>query len=245
MSDDQFQFLGSDSEENQSGLSYQKTFQKARVRWKHDMINDWKQETTLIAGPEHTNFAIGDDIMVNDELLSAQVRHEYSLIPNAENLWGFRTGIDILGGRDSTFIQIPDIETEESIFPFISPALYGEATRDIGDLRAIVGLRSDSHFQKGDVFVLPSHREGLSKALLEAAANGMPLITSDVPGCEECIENNGYVVKVNDSNSLRKAIETFIIDPSIIEKFSNNSMEHIKKNYSLEVVAEAYTKLIN
>jgi glycosyltransferase involved in cell wall biosynthesis len=105
--------------------------------------------------------------------------------------------------------------------------------------------KMNEFYQKGDVFVLPSHREGLSKALLEAAANGMPLITSDVPGCEECIENNGYVVKVNDSNSLRKAIETFIIDPSIIKKFSNNSLEHIKKNYSLEVVAEAYTKLIN
>ena len=122
------------------------------------------------------------------------------------------------------------------------PFLQNEFIKYAGNIRHD---KMNEFYQNADVFVLPSHREGLSKALLEAAANGMPLITSDVPGCEECIENNGYVVKVNDSNSLKEAMEAFIIDPSIIEKLSINSRKHVKKNYSLEVVAEAYTKLIN
>lgn len=208
MSDDQFQFLGSDSEENQANLSYQKSFQKARVRWKHDMINDWKQETTLIAGPEDTNISIGDDTEVNFELRSAQLRHEYSLIPNPENLWGFRTGIDILGGRDSTLIQIPDIETEESLFPFISPALYGEVTRDINDFRAIMGLRSDAHIQKGDVFILGiDPRLALRYNLTDNTSFNLGAgVFSQIPATEELDEETGGTADLTIERSYQYAL---------------------------------------
>jgi glycosyltransferase involved in cell wall biosynthesis len=102
-----------------------------------------------------------------------------------------------------------------------------------------------SLYQKFDVFVLPSYSEGLSTVALEAAANGMPLIVTDVPGCAECINNNGFLVKPRDSFSLAKAMELFLKDPNLISDFSKNSIEHIKKNYSIEIMTAAYLELIN
>lgn len=102
-----------------------------------------------------------------------------------------------------------------------------------------------SFYQKFDVFVLPSYREGLSTVALEAAANGMPLVISDTPGCSECFNNNGFLVKPRDSLALAHAMEKFILDPSLIDGFSKNSYEHVKLNYSPKKMAAAYIALIN
>ena len=56
--------------------------------------------------------------------------------------------------------------------------------------------------------VLPSYHEGMSNVLLEAAASGRPLITTDVPGCREAVEDgvSGYLCPPKDANSLYDAM---------------------------------------
>ena len=63
--------------------------------------------------------------------------------------------------------------------------------------------------------VLPSYREGLPRALLEAAASGRAIIASDVPGCREIVRSgeNGLLVPARDSVALADAIGTLIDDP--------------------------------
>jgi len=100
------------------------------------------------------------------------------------------------------------------------------------------------YYQKFDVYILPSHREGLSTAALEAAANGMPLIVTDAPGCIECHNNNGFVVKAKDSEDLARAMRCFIDNPALVKKFSQHSINHIKHNYSTEIMHKAYVKII-
>ena len=46
-----------------------------------------------------------------------------------------------------------------------------------------------SLYQKIDIVVLPSWREGLSKALIESASMGLPIITTDIPGCNDVVDN--------------------------------------------------------
>tara|TARA_B100001109_G_C18855801_1_gene471568 strand:- start:1337 stop:2479 length:1143 start_codon:yes stop_codon:yes gene_type:complete len=101
-----------------------------------------------------------------------------------------------------------------------------------------------SLYQKYDVFVLPSHREGFSTVALEAAANGMPLIITNAPGCIECFNSNGFLIQPKDSSSLEKAMERFIIDPKLIDVFSKKSYEHVKNNYSIAKMAQAYLSLM-
>ena len=60
--------------------------------------------------------------------------------------------------------------------------------------------------------VLPSYHEGMSNVLLEAAASGRPLITSDIPGCREAVEDgvSGYLCPAKDADALYAAMRRFI-----------------------------------
>lgn len=59
-----------------------------------------------------------------------------------------------------------------------------------------------------DIVALPSYREGLPKGLIEAAASGCVLVTTDVPGCREVVthEVDGLLVPVRDGDALARAI---------------------------------------
>ena len=68
-----------------------------------------------------------------------------------------------------------------------------------------LGYRGDiaDLLRDSDVMVFPSYREGLPKSLIEAAASGLPIITTDTTGCKECVDNgiNGYLVPIRELRS--------------------------------------------
>ena len=70
------------------------------------------------------------------------------------------------------------------------------------------GFQSDPlpYYRAADCVVLPSYHEGMSNVLLEAAATGRPVITSDIPGCREAVEDGktGFLCKARDCASLYK-----------------------------------------
>jgi glycosyltransferase involved in cell wall biosynthesis len=70
-------------------------------------------------------------------------------------------------------------------------------------------------FRTIDIVVLPSYREGFPKTLIEAAACGLPLITTDVPGCREVITDGveGLLVPARDGAALAAAIDRLAADP--------------------------------
>lgn len=76
-------------------------------------------------------------------------------------------------------------------------------------------------FRAVDAVVLPSYREGLPKGLTEAAASGLPLVTTDAPGCREVVEHgvNGLLVPVRDGKSLARAIAALQDDPSLRRRY--------------------------
>jgi glycosyltransferase involved in cell wall biosynthesis len=67
-----------------------------------------------------------------------------------------------------------------------------------------------------DVFVLASHREGVPRAAMEAAASGLPVVATDIRGCRQVVEHGvtGLLVPVRDSSALRGAIEALAGDPA-------------------------------
>ena len=70
------------------------------------------------------------------------------------------------------------------------------------------------------IVVLPSYREGVPKVLLEAAACGRAVITTDVPGCRDAIEPNvtGILVPVRDAHSLAYAIQSLLENPTLCKE---------------------------
>jgi len=88
------------------------------------------------------------------------------------------------------------------------------------------------------VYVLPSYREGTPRSVLEAMALGRPVITTDVPGCRETVEEgvNGFLVPAKDSVALADAMEKFILNPEMIVEMGRKSREIAVKKYDVHKV---------
>ncbi len=100
---------------------------------------------------------------------------------------------------------------------------------------------------KVDCVVLPSYREGLSRVLLEASSMSKPIITTDVTGCRDIVDNgvNGYLVKVKNSVELAKAMKK-MLNLSNIELIymGRNGRKKVIENFSEEIVVNKYLSLI-
>ena len=110
-----------------------------------------------------------------------------------------------------------------------------------------LGFREDINnlFKESSIIVLPSYREGFPKVLQEAAACGRPVITSNVAGCRDAIEDNvtGLLVKPRDSTDLAKKIEHLLSDKDLLEKMSWESRKLAEKEFSLDGVVEKHLKI--
>ena len=96
------------------------------------------------------------------------------------------------------------------------------------------------------LFVLPSYYpEGLPKVLLEAAACGVPIITTDHPGCRDAIRNNetGILVPTRDIESLASAIIALISDDSLLRRMSDEARLLAKKSFQVTSVVEEHYAL--
>ena len=99
-------------------------------------------------------------------------------------------------------------------------------------------------YEIASCIVLPSYYpEGQSNVLLEGAASGRPLITTDHPGCREAVNNNitGYLVRKKDQEDLyRKALQIYEMPAEIREKMGLNGRKKIEKEFDRKIVIEAY-----
>ena len=138
-----------------------------------------------------------------------------------------------------------DLENPESI----SLQMYEDLKTD-DDIK-FLGEISHNHmeecFHKNNIFVLPSEREGLPKAATEAATTGMPLILSDVPGCEDCVINNksGKLVNYMDENDLYNAMKCFVDDTNLIYVMGKESAKFAREKFSLTTITKQYFKIIS
>lgn len=95
------------------------------------------------------------------------------------------------------------------------------------------------------VVVLPSYREGMPKVLLEAQALGRPIVTTDVPGCREAIENGktGFLAQVKDEKSLANEIEKLIINDELCLEFSRNARALAEQKFDIEQVIKTHMNI--
>lgn len=100
-----------------------------------------------------------------------------------------------------------------------------------------------SELRQTDIFVLPSYyREGVPRVLLEAAAAGVPVVTTDFPGCREAVVKDvtGYLVTPRDTQELTSAIAQLLDHPQMRAKMGQAGREYIENHFEIGKITSAY-----
>lgn len=135
--------------------------------------------------------------------------------------------IDIVGPLDSN----PSALTGSDIEKLQSEGIvnYHGATSDVRP-----------YLNDCDVFILPSYREGTPKTILEAMAIGRPIVTTDAPGCRECVVDgyNGFLVPVESSIELYNAMIKLIESPELRSTMGDASRQIAESKYDVNIVVK-------
>lgn len=165
--------------------------------------------------------------------IAARMLHDKGIIPLVHAQQKLRAeGMDIrllLAGT-------PDPENRATLSPSemadIS-ALPGVTA--LGQVKDIRTLWAACH-----IAALPSRREGLPKALMEASAAGRPLVATNVPGCREICQDgvNGILVPVDNVDALAAAIQTLAEDAELRAKYGAESRRKVEMDLSADAVGK-------
>lgn len=101
-------------------------------------------------------------------------------------------------------------------------------------------------FAAANVVVLPSsYREGMPKVLLEAAASGRAVVTTDIPGCRDAIVpgKTGVLVPVYDTYALAQAIQRLIEDVDLRREMGREGRLLAEREFSIDKVVAAHLKI--
>jgi len=108
----------------------------------------------------------------------------------------------------------------------------------------LAGYRSDiaRQYAAANIVCLPSYREGLPKGLVEAAACGRAVVTTDVPGCRDAIEPDvtGVLVPVKSAPSLADALQALIEEPERRMRMGKAGRELAERAFSIDRIVEQH-----
>ena len=113
-----------------------------------------------------------------------------------------------------------------------------------------LGVSDDvrEHIASADCIVLPSYREGTPRTLLEAAAMGKPIITTNVVGCKEVVEHgvNGFLCEVKNAQDLALKIkEMLLLSDDQRRLMGENGRLKMEKEFDEKIVIQKYLQAID
>lgn len=98
-------------------------------------------------------------------------------------------------------------------------------------------------YHRASIVCLPSYSEGLAKCLLEAAACGIPIITTDIAGCREAVLDgeSGFLVPVRDAKALARSIMNVVDQRDLLVLMGKKGRGYIIRNFSVNrVINDTY-----
>jgi len=165
----------------------------------------------------------------------------HELLTACRRLWADGHAVELLVAGDL------DAGNRSALSPGELQALGSEQrVRCLGhveDMRAL--------YASVDVVVLPSWREGLSRALIEAAAMERPIITTDVHGCRDVVVHGvcGLLVPPRNAEALRLAIVLLLQQPQLARAFGKAARERVVAEFQVDLVnqrtLEQYHQLLS
>ncbi len=123
------------------------------------------------------------------------------------------------------------------------PSSYLNAWQD-GEYVKWLGHQSNmvELYKECDIVVLPSYREGLPKALIEACAIGRPIVTTNAIGCKDCVDEgiNGFKVPTKSGVLLAEALEKLITDEGLRGKMSLAGRKKAEAEFDVKSVIKKH-----
>ena len=148
---------------------------------------------------------------------------------------GLDAKFQILGPKD---VEHKRGIKEEIIDEWISSNII-EYLGTTEDVRTFIG--------NADCVVLPSYREGTPKSLLEAASSGKPIVTTDVPGCRDVVDDqvNGFLCKMKDPKDLANKLEAMAsLNNDELQKLGLNGRKKVENQFDEQIVIKKYLNTI-
>ena len=145
--------------------------------------------------------------------------------------YGDKVVLDIVGFFEDEYKDVIEKMVEDGIAVFHG---FQEETRP--------------YYVMADCVVLPSYHEGMSNVLLEASAMGRPVITSDISGCREAVEDgkSGYLCEVKNADMLFEKMK-LMADKSVeeIEEMGRSARERMEKLFDKKRIVEQTAEIIS
>ena len=143
-------------------------------------------------------------------------------------------------GVQARFLLVGDPDPENPATLTVSEL---DMIREEGSIE-LLGYRRDISelFRNSNIVVLPSYREGLPRVLVEAAAAGRAVVTTDVPGCRDAIEPGvtGLLAPVRDYEALADVILRLIEDADLRQSMGRAGRRLAEKEFSIEKIVSAH-----
>lgn len=149
--------------------------------------------------------------------------------------------LHVLSDRPDSLLLVAGREGKvtETARRLVSDKEVGHAVRFLGERSDVPDLLCAS-----DLFMLPSYREGLPGAVLEAMALGVPVVASDIPAVREAIpgEDYGYLVPPGDSGMLGSVASSALRERSGSRAKARRARERFDSRFNIQVVADEMTQ---
>jgi len=146
---------------------------------------------------------------------------------------GYQVRFHIVGDgpeRQRVVYTVHDLDLEDAV------VLHGRCSEE-----QVVRL-----LQQSDVFLLSSLSEGISNAVLEAMACGLPIVTTECGGMREAVTDGveGFVVPVRDPTAMAEALIRLIEDPDLRRRMGHAGRERVLREFTLDQQVQQWLELL-
>lgn len=225
---------------------------------RHQFLSGLKRANKIVTVSKATR-----DLVLNDLQPVKSVREKIITIANGVDCQHFHPGA---GEKDTTRFNIlfsgnptsrkgwPMVVSIADQLPSHLRIFCTTGIRDIKNLpkkKNIIYLPNVPYekmpevYQQVDALLLPSYREGLSLALLEAMACGLPIIAFNVSSMPEAVEHQkgGFLVEQGKAEQLLKAIQKLTVNPTLRQEYGAYNRERCLRDFNLYRMVDEYQQV--
>lgn len=150
-------------------------------------------------------------------------------------------------GMDELFYAVKRLHDEGAAFTLDLVGFFEDAYKEqvealeAADIAVFHGFQQDPRpfYAATDCVVMPSYHEGMSNVNLEAAATGRPVVTTDIPGCREAVEDGktGFLCKAKDADSLYEQMSRMaVVFPVEREQMGRKARGKMEREFNKKMV---------